>query len=291
MIDSDDAGARPAGPDVSADVAAIREHGFIVLPALLDEPTITAMRAALRAHLRSDLFGRNNFEGHLTERVYSLVGLHELFVDLVAHPRILAICDAFLAPNYLLTASQAINIHPGETPQPMHTDDLFYRIPRPRNAVSVSTIWAVDPFTVENGATQIVPGSHLLPDAAIEELLERIDFTTTPAGERTPRPAGPLPPELAARLVDVTMAPGSVIVFLGTLLHRGGANRSARARLALSNQYCEPWARQQENYTLSIPRERARTMPERVQQLLGYSIHPPFMGHVLGMHPRRLLEA
>jgi ectoine hydroxylase-related dioxygenase (phytanoyl-CoA dioxygenase family) len=276
---------------VTRDVAAIREHGFVVIPGLLNEEEIRGHRAALAPHLRSELFGRNNFEGHLTERVYSLVGLGEICEALVEHPRILGICDAFLAPNYLLTASQAINIHPGETAQPMHTDDAFYRIPRPRNAVSVSTIYAIDPFTAENGATQVVPGSHAWADRAIENILDEIDFTTTPEGERRPRPPGPLPPKTAALLEDVTMAAGSVIVFLGTLLHRGGANRSDRSRLALSNQYCEPWARQQENYTLSIPRERARKMPERVQQLLGYSIHPPFMGHVLGMHPRRLLEA
>jgi len=275
---------------VAGDVASMREHGFVVIPDLLDADEIAAMRAALRPHLRSELFGRNNFEGHLTERVYALVSLDPIFAALVAHPRILGICDVFLESNYLLTASQAINIHPGETPQPMHTDDLFYRIPRPRAAVSVSTIWAIDPFTLENGATQIVPGSHAWPDAAIEDLLYAIDFTTTPEGQRQPRPAGPLPPAVASQLRDATMPAGAVIVFLGTLLHRGGANRSDRSRLALSNQYCEPWARQQENYTLAIPPEEVRTMPERVQQLLGYSIHPPFMGHVRGLHPRRLLE-
>ena len=65
---------------------------------------------------------------------------------------------------------------------------------------------------------------------------------------------------------------------------------SSISGLALSNQYCQPWARQQENYTLGIPPETARTMSERVRELLGYSIHPPFMGHVNGLHPRRLLE-
>ena len=65
--------------------------------------------------------------------------------------------------------------------------------------------------------------------------------------------------------------------------------RSMAPRLALSNQYCQPWARQQENYLLSVPRETARAMSLRVQALLGYSIHPPFMGHVNGIHPRRLL--
>jgi ectoine hydroxylase-related dioxygenase (phytanoyl-CoA dioxygenase family) len=208
---------------------------------------------------------------------------------LVEHPRILGICDAFLEQNYLLTASQAINIHPGETPQAFHTDDAFYRIPRPRRAVSVSTIFAIDPFTAENGATQIVPQSHRWADDEFGRLLYTIDFTTAPTHERTPTPAGPLPAALAGKVMDVTMPAGSVVVFLGTLVHRGGENRSDRARLALSNQYCEPWARQQENFQLSIAPEQARTMSPRVQALLGYSIHPPFMGHVNGLHPRRLL--
>jgi ectoine hydroxylase-related dioxygenase (phytanoyl-CoA dioxygenase family) len=86
------------------------------------------------------------------------------------------------------------------------------------------------------------------------------------------------------------MPAGSVIVFLGTLVHRGGANRSQRPRLALSNQYCEPWARQQENFTLGVPVEVARGLSDRVQELLGYNIHPPFMGHVGGLHPKRQLH-
>jgi ectoine hydroxylase-related dioxygenase (phytanoyl-CoA dioxygenase family) len=275
---------------VERDVAEIRRRGFVILERFLGPGDVGAMRAALRPHLRSDLFGRNNFEGHRTERVYSLVGLAAIFADLVEHPHILAICDALLAPNYLLTASQAINIHPGETPQPLHTDDLFYRIPRPRDAISVSTIYALDAFTAENGATEIVPESHTWTDEAIARLPALIDFTTVPHDARQPQQPRPLPEAWDARLVDVTMEAGSVIVFLGTLVHRGGANRSAAPRLALSNQYCEPWARQQENYTLSVPKEIARTLSPRVQELLGYSIHPPFMGHVNGMHPRRVLE-
>ncbi len=279
--------------DVAAiedDVAAIREHGFVVIESLLDVETLAAMRAALASHLERELFGRNDFEGHRTERVYSLVGIAPVFADLVEHPRILAICDAFLERNYLLTASQAIEIHPGETPQPLHYDDTFYRIARPRNAVSVSTIYAIDDFTTENGATQIIPGSHTWPDSAMARLLDVADFTTVPPHARQPQTPSALPDGYADRLVDVTMRTGSVIVFLGTLIHRGGANRSQRPRLALSNQYCEPWARQQENYTLSIPKETARTLSPRVQELLGYSIHPPFMGHALGLHPRRFLE-
>jgi len=275
---------------VAHDLERLRADGFVVVPDLLSPRDVAAMRAALAPHLGGELMGRNDFEGHRTERVYSLVARDPVFAELVQHPHVLALCDALLEPNYLLTASQAIHIHPGETPQPFHTDDLFYRIPRPRPAVSVSTIVALDPFTIENGATQIVPGSHRWSDDAVGSLLADIDFATAPRDARTPRPAAPLPAGLTGEVVDVVMPAGAAIVFLGTLVHRGGANRSDRSRLAVSNQYCEPWARPQESYTLSIPPARARELPERVRALLGYSIHPPFMGHVNGMHPRRLLE-
>jgi ectoine hydroxylase-related dioxygenase (phytanoyl-CoA dioxygenase family) len=86
------------------------------------------------------------------------------------------------------------------------------------------------------------------------------------------------------------MPAGSVVVFLGTLWHRGGANRSAQPRLAITPQYCEPWLRQIEQQVLAVPPEMAARYSERVQQLLGYSIHAPFMGYVDGVHPRRLIE-
>jgi len=119
----------------------------------------------------------------LVERAAPAVERDRLFEDLVEHPHVLAICDAFLEQNYLLTASQAINIHSGETPQPFHFDDAFYRIPRPRQAVSLSTIIALDPFTAENGATEIIPQSHTWSDDAIARLLRALG---PPAGELQP---------------------------------------------------------------------------------------------------------
>ncbi len=269
----------------------IREKGYVVLPNLLSPVELTAIREALVPHLGRRALGRNNFEGFETERVYSLVGKGDVFERLVEHPRILALCDALLDPNYLLTASQAICIHPGETPQAFHTDDSFYPIARPRRAISVSTIFAIDAFTAENGATQIVPESNHWGDDRINGLLERFAIEFAPRADRVPLPAPPTSHQVRdATVVDVTMTAGSVIVFLGTLVHRGGENRSAATRLALSNQYCAAWARQQENFLMSIPREQARAMSPRLQALLGYSIHPPFMGHVAGVHPGKLLR-
>jgi len=283
---------------VEADLARIDEQGFVVIDRLLGDATLHAVRAALAPHLRREHLGRNPFEGLETERVYSLPALDTVFADLVEHPRILALCDALLSPNYLLTAAQAINIHPGETPQGFHFDDGFYQARRPRAAISISTIWAVDAFTAENGATQVIRGSHRWGDEVPAEAVAAGDFEqrmTYGRGSAPPtaevmvlRPDAPRPPD--SRVETVTMAPGSVIVFPGTLWHRGGANRSNAPRLALSTQYCEPWARQQENFILSVPREVARGLSERVQELLGYSIHPPFMGHAGGLHPKRQLH-
>jgi len=94
----------------------------------------------------------------------------------------------------------------------------------------------------------------------------------------------------AAKPVTVAMPAGACVMFSGTLVHRGGANRSAAPRLAFSNQYCQPWARQQENFLQGVPVEVARQMPERLQQMLGYSIYPPFMGQLTASHPAKVLE-
>ena len=71
----------------------------------------------------------------------------------------------------------------------------------------------------------------------------------------------------------------------------GGANLSDRPRLIITPQYCVGWVRQLENMSLAVPAELAEKLPERARELIGYSIHPPFMGHVDGVHPKRLLQA
>lgn len=252
------------------------EHGFVILRDVLGASEIAALRAALQPYLDLDFRGRNNFEGERTQRVYSLAGRGAVFERTAEHPAVLELVDTLLQPGYLLTASQAICIQPGETPQPVHYDDTFYTLPRPRPAVSVSTIWALDDFTAVGGATEVIPGSHAWDD-------ERV------ANTYTTDPDMPTDEKLAALLRPVEMPAGSLVFFAGTLLHRGGANRSEFPRRAFSHQYCEPWARQQENFTLSVPRERAQAMSPRLRQLLGYSIHPPFMGQLAGRHPEKAL--
>lgn len=246
------------------ELATLLDQGYVVVPDVLSADTLAAVREQLAPHLQGRYPGRNDFEGFRSERVYALLDKAPAIAELVANDRILPLLDAVMEPNYLLSACLAIQLHPGETAQGWHYDDGFVTIPKPRPWYSVSTIWAIDDFTTENGATEVLPGSHRWGPDDID-------------GDRDDA-------------VVAEMSAGSVIVFLGTTLHRGGANRSSGTRLAITPQFCAPWARPQETFTLAVRPEMVASYEPRVQQLLGYSIHPPFMGHVDGRHPAKRLD-
>ena len=148
-------------------IEEINNRGYTLIEGFLSSERLAQVRSALAGQLGS-FNGRNDFEGHQTERVYTLVGRDKIFQDVVEDARIMALCERYLSPNFLLTASQAISISPGETPQPFHTDDSFYPMARPRPMVSLSTIVAVDDFTPANGGTQVIPGSHLWSDEKLQ---------------------------------------------------------------------------------------------------------------------------
>ena len=257
----------------------LKDQGFAMIPDSLTEERLARVNQLYAAMLGSHS-GRNNFEGNRTERIYTLVARDRVFQDIAEDPRIMALCDALLMPNYLLTANQAIVIGPGETPQPWHTDDSFYPIPRPRPMISLSTIVAVEAFTAENGGTEVIPASHLWDDGQIAG-----DYVSGDA-EADPDFSS----KLEGLAVPVEMDAGTCLVFAGTLLHRGGANNSSGTRRAFSNQYCEPWARPQENFFLAIPPQEVAKMSPKMQSLLGYSIHAPFMGQVTASHPTKALQ-
>lgn len=247
----------------AAALEALDRDGYVVCERVVDDALLERIREELAPYLGPDAHrGRNDFEGYSTNRVYGLLAKAPSVAELVEHPSVVALLDELLLPGYLLSANLAINLLPGETAQRLHFDDSFYPLPRPRAAIGVSAIWAIDDFTPTNGATQVIPGSH--------------------------RWGSEIPAE-DHEVVDVVMPAGSVVVFLGTLWHRGGANRSDAPRLAITPQYCEPWARQQEQMVLSVGTAAAR-FSDRVRTMLGFGIHPPFMGHVNGLHPLRLLD-
>ncbi|MDJ0839481.1 MAG: phytanoyl-CoA dioxygenase family protein [Acidobacteriota bacterium] len=251
----------PVDPaQTEAEFKQLQRDGFIMMHGLYTPEQLDELRAQSAPYLQH--MGRNNFEGYKTQRIYNVFSKMRALDSLAEHPRVLALLDKLFMPNYRLSQALLINLLPGEEAQPLHYDDGFYKVPRPRAALGAATILAVDDFTEDNGATVYIPGSHLW-------------------GEGRPD---------RSKCVPAVMPAGSAIFFLGTLWHGGGGNTSDRPRLAATCQYCEPWLRQQANFTLEIPREIAAQLSEPIQSMIGYSIHPPFMGMVNGMHPKRLLS-
>jgi ectoine hydroxylase-related dioxygenase (phytanoyl-CoA dioxygenase family) len=244
------------------DLEQLERVGYVRIERAIAPDAVGAVREALAPHLGRR--GRNPFEGQKTRRAYALLAKTRALDSLVLHPRIAAICDAVLSVQHLLSAALAVDLLPGEVPQPWHADGAFYGVARPHPPIGISTVWALDDFTDENGATELLPGSHRSEDAF---------------------------PVAACGAIRAVMPAGSVIVYPDTLVHRSGANRSDANRLGLTIQYCAGWARPIETMTLAVPRDVVRTLPERLQSLLGYSIYPPFIGYVDGAHPRRMLEA
>jgi len=244
----------------------IADQGYTVINSVLSNSYMQRVRDELAPYLQQQKMGRNNFEGERSERVYALLAKAPSLAHMIEHPIAIALLDRLLPTNYLLSAALAINVHPGETPQPFHYDDGAGQLglPKPRQAFGFSTIWAFDDFTNTNGATEVVAGSHLWADG------------------RTPR---------ADEITKIIMPAGSVVIFDGTLVHRGGANQSTSTRLAITPQYCSPGLRQIENMVLAVPPDVACQYSDKVQSLLGYNIiDPGFMGYVDGQHPKKLLN-
>ena len=240
------------------------DNGYFIVENILDKAQCQKIKETVMPLFQHES-GRNNFEGYKTQRLYATFEKTLVCNDLVDHPLVLNVLDNIFKPNYLLSQLQVINILPGEEQQPLHHDDGFYDVPRPRKPLGAASIFAIDDFTEENGATIIIPGSHKWAD-------ER----PTPMSD--------------SNQVPVVMPAGSMLFFTGTLWHGGGANLSQDSRLCVTAQYCDSWLRQQENYSLSISRETVKKCSEHIQRMLGYSIHAPFVGFANGMHPKRLLE-
>jgi ectoine hydroxylase-related dioxygenase (phytanoyl-CoA dioxygenase family) len=130
--------------------------------------------------------------------------------------------------------------------------------------IIMNSMWAITDFTDENGATRLVPGSHL----------------------RDHPPALGTPYET----IPAAMRRGSVLVYNGSLWHGGGANRTAERRVGIAMNYCAGWIRQQENQQLGIPLEVARGFSPRLRKLAGFSLYKRLIGHIDKCSPEDLLD-
>ncbi len=244
-------------------IEGVRRDGYAIVEGMLDSDDIARKRADLDRILADTPTGRNDFEGFATRRVYALFAKTRTFDETAVDPFVLGALDALLG-HYQLSAPVGIQIGPGETAQVLHRDQSVYPLPSPNPPVVVNSMWPLDDFTEENGATRLIPGSHLW------EM------------ERRPGPDD--------KVVVAEMPAGSMLLYLGNLVHGGGENKTDRTRLGVILEYVVSWLRPQENHCLAVPRAVVSQLSPHLQELLGYNIHPPFLGYVDGRHPKTVLD-
>ena len=246
-------------------VALLERDGFAIVERYLSADDVRAKRDDLERVLRSVPTGRNDFEGFSTQRIYALFAKTRTFDAQAIDPLVLGVAERVLGPACVLCAPTGICIGPGETAQNLHRDDVVYPVRRPHAELVLNTMWALDDFTEENGATHVVPGSHRWDE--------------------------PSPREGARDMEIRAVAPaGSAMFFLGSVFHGGGANTTQKPRLGVILEYCAGWLRPQENHVIGVPKEIVRGLPPRLQELLGYGVFPPFLGNVDGRHPQKYVE-
>jgi ectoine hydroxylase-related dioxygenase (phytanoyl-CoA dioxygenase family) len=245
---------------VESVVAGMEDDGYVIVEGVLSPTRWPPTRAELLEVLARTPTGRNDFEGFATQRIYALFAKTRAFDGLATSPLLEGVLERVLGPHQL-SAPVGIQIGPGEKAQPLHRDDGVYPLARPHPDVVVNTDVAL---------RRLHRGERRHPPRPPEPPLRR---PTRRGGDRLRRDAGGL---------------GDVLP--GLALARRWGERTDRPRLGVILEYAPPWLRPQETHLLAVPREVAADLPERLQELLGYNIYPPFLGYVDGRHPRRVLQ-
>ena len=227
----------------------------LIIDNFLDEDGLKRIKSDLKPYLNVTKNGQDEFTGYKTKRVGALMARSKTCQDLALNTFINQMADSFLGPHcesYQLHFTSAIQIGPGESSQILHRDRGVWGgyIPR-KIETQFSTVWAINDFTKENGATQVVPGSH-----------------------KWHKDRQPLPEEIA----HAEMQAGSVFIYTGSVLHGGGTNNTDEPRLGVFLHYAPSWLRQEENQYLSCPPEVAKDFSPELRSLIGYSKG----GYVLG---------
>jgi ectoine hydroxylase-related dioxygenase (phytanoyl-CoA dioxygenase family) len=267
--------ASPTIPRFAADVgaedvsAALRDHGVVIIERLADAELCDRIRSELEPWLAETPTGGDDFAGHNTRRTGALLTRCPSSVAMVAHPLILDVVDRTLwakKSTFQLHLTQSIAVGPESPSQMLHRDHWcfdFFPFP-PDIDVEVSSIWALDDFTTENGATRVVPDSHREPHG-----VRYTDDASVPA----------------------EMPRGSIVLYLGSTFHGAGTNQSDRVRIGVNVDYVLGWLRQEENQYLSYSLDEVRRFPERVQRLLGYEVGAYALGYIDGgRSPMELLD-
>jgi ectoine hydroxylase-related dioxygenase (phytanoyl-CoA dioxygenase family) len=238
----------PANASTEDILAAVDDAGAVIIEGLMSQKLADQIDAETRPFVDATPLGAG-FTGELTTRTGALAVRSAGCRELILNPSVLGSVRSFLEPycqQIQLHLTQIIRIRPGQPKQMLHRDrQAWGEIMPPSIEPQLNTIWALTDFTHENGATQVIPGSH------------RWDWS------RQGRPE---------EACSAEMARGSVLIYSGSVIHGGGANVSEEARAGINITYSLGWLRQEENQYLSAPPELVRDFAPELQELLGYTM-------------------
>ncbi|MDG2114717.1 MAG: phytanoyl-CoA dioxygenase family protein [Actinomycetota bacterium] len=246
--------------EVSDAITALARDGYCVIENALDAEQLAAARDEVDRLNAETPPSASSFGGYDTRRAFNLLGRSRAFDPLAAHPKVIAAVEAHLDDQIQLSETSTITLESGQGTQVLHHDDGCYPVPRPHMPLMISAMWAIDDFTAANGATRVVPGSHLVTEV-----------------------------DTAAATLPLEMPAGSVGLWDGRLVHGGGANTTGAPRRGLAVLYARAWLRQQENQYLCLAPEVVAGFDRRLQRLLGWCLYGPHTGIVQGRDPKHLL--
>jgi ectoine hydroxylase-related dioxygenase (phytanoyl-CoA dioxygenase family) len=242
------------------------DNGYAVLKGAIERQTIAELDGDLDTRFAATPFCEGGFYGARTKRFGGLLKRSVHAEALVRHPVILSANELVLRPwcdRIALNLTQAVEIHPGALAQYPHRDQDMWDGPKGEVEYLVNVMWPLTPFSAANGGTRLWPWSHLLQDAA-----------QLPEGNS-------IVPEVG---------PGDALLFLGSTLHGGGANRASSVRRGIIVSYCLGWLKPFELQWLVYPPALARGFDPELAALVGYAQHRPNLGNVEGQCPSVLLR-
>lgn len=247
-------------------VDILERDGAVIVENFVGDSTLAALWADFSPTLDAQTFEESWYNGTRTKRVSSLFARTTHLTPVVTQPLYLGAARAIMqkpvpmwigrsrvdvTPSIQISGTQVIQIYPGQGRQPLHRDDALHLRQHPGPTSRVQLMLAMSEFTAENGATQVIPGSHQWDD------------------ERAPLLEETFPAEMAA---------GSGLIWLGATYHGGGKNNSQAPRTGLTLALDLGNLRQEENQYLAVPRDSVLAYPPEVRQLLGYDRCPPGLG-------------
>lgn len=239
----------------------LMDNGYVILREVAASSQIADVEADLSGRFESTPFCQGAFYGERTKRFGRLLIRSPHMAGLVMHPTILDLAEEALGrwcERIQLNLTQAIEIHSGAPAQFPHRDQDMWAGETGRVEYLVNVMWPLSPFTRENGATRIWPGSH---------------------------GAAALQSEPEDEPIVAEANPGDAIVFLGSTLHGAGHNRARSVRRGIIVSYCLGWLKPYENQWLAYPPQTARDFAPDLAALVGYAQHRPNLGNFEGQCP------